>query len=199
LLMVHGILKLEKETPQGELLKGTPLGPKSHFFWKGMDAMSLKNVIVPVDFSENAMLLLDYAQDFSKTAGSRLRLLHVLEMTPYDVYQQLGIFDSFPSALLPGHETEDISPQGIMEQAAKEAHNKLDEVAKKHGLTNYEVRVRIGKFIPEILDEIKTNRPDLVLMCTHGWTGLTHLLMGSNTEKFVRISPVPVLTMRGKQ
>ena len=58
----------------------------------------------------------------------------------------------------------------------------------------FHCRVRHGHAVEEILAEIEAVQPDLLLMSTHGWRGIARLLMGSVTEKLVRLSPVPVLT-----
>jgi nucleotide-binding universal stress UspA family protein len=61
---------------------------------------------------------------------------------------------------------------------------------------NHEVFVRFGHPAPEIIAAIRDITPDLVVMATHGRVGVSHFLLGSVTEKVVRESPVPVLTIR---
>jgi len=58
--------------------------------------------------------------------------------------------------------------------------------------------VRSGSAEAEILRFAEEEKIDLIVMATHGWTGLKHILMGSVTEKVVRRSPVPVLTVKPK-
>lgn len=161
--------------------------------------MNIQRILVPIDFSQNAMKVMPHVVGFARAFRAEIELLYVLEMTPYDVYQQLGIFDAIPPQLQPGHEGDDISPQGIMRRAREEAEKKLKGIVPADLASQFKVVVREGKPVHTILDEAKNSGADMMILCTHGWTGLNHLILGSNTEKLVRTSPIPVFTIRGDQ
>ena len=59
-----------------------------------------------------------------------------------------------------------------------------------------EAFVREGRAVDTILTEIAESRADLVVMGTHGWTGLSHVLLGSVAERTIRLAPIPVLTVK---
>ncbi|MDH4225826.1 MAG: universal stress protein [Deltaproteobacteria bacterium] len=163
--------------------------------------MNLSKILAPVDFSENSPHAVEYAAALAGMAGAGLRLVHVLEISPYEVYQQLGIFDGVPPAALAGAMEAEISGQGMMDKARRESLARLEDLLARSGYrpkgaAKGEVAVRQGKVVDEILAEIAETKSDLVVVATHGWTGLNHLLMGSTAEKLVRVSPVAVLTLR---
>jgi nucleotide-binding universal stress UspA family protein len=77
-----------------------------------------------------------------------------------------------------------------------ETRAELNKIAAKNGGVKYVTDVKHGNSAEEILRAIDEYKPDLVVMATHGRTGLKHMLMGSVAERIVRLSPVPVLTVR---
>lgn len=60
----------------------------------------------------------------------------------------------------------------------------------------HRVELRHRHVVDELLGAIEAYKPQLIVMCTHGWSGLKHLLLGSKLEKMLRLSLVPVLTIR---
>ncbi|MDH4122145.1 MAG: universal stress protein [Deltaproteobacteria bacterium] len=149
----------------------------------------IQRILVAVDFSANAQAVLPLAVHLAKKLGAQLRLLHVVELTPYDLYGQLGMFESAPALVSP----PDALPGGLVEKASLESVQHLEAIAHK-GAPGAEVRVRQGRVLDQILEEIQAWDAHLLVLSTHGWTGLTRLLMGSTTEKLVRVSPIPVMT-----
>ena len=83
----------------------------------------------------------------------------------------------------------------IIHDVLEETRNHLITMASEK--RNYRVEVRHGNVVDELLAEIERYKPGLVVICTHGWTGMKHLLLGSIAEKLVRLSPAPVLSFRG--
>jgi nucleotide-binding universal stress UspA family protein len=63
--------------------------------------------------------------------------------------------------------------------------------------TDAEVHVRAGRAAPEIADFAKDHDADLVVIASHGLTGLSHVLLGSVTEQLIRRAPCPVFTVKG--
>lgn len=133
-----------------------------------------RNVLVPTDGSEGAASAIDIALRYDAT----LHALHVLQV----------------GDLPPGVEDDAIHP--AFKDHAEEALTTVVEQAKKAGLENVEQALIRGPVNPGILQYADEQAIDLIVMRTHGWTGLDHYLLGSIAEKVVRHSEVPVLTVR---
>jgi nucleotide-binding universal stress UspA family protein len=138
------------------------------------------SIIVPVDFGESAEQALEMAIDLARKLGTSLTLLHVYEIPAY-AYSGM----SFVAADLLGP---------IQEAARKQLEHVLTEVKKR--VPGAKAILRRGVPWTEILAGIEETRADLVVIGTHGRRGLSHALLGSVAEKIVRMSPVPVLTVR---
>src|SRR5215467_855205 len=148
--------------------------------------MSWKTILVPHDFSASANHATAIARDEARAHGGSLVLLHVIDL-PY----QLG-----PDAVIVPEETG--APISVKQYAISSAEAHLQDIADrlaKDGVTATGVVV-LGSPVDEINRAIETHRADLVVMGTHGRTGIRHLVAGSVTERIVRTSKVPVLTIR---
>ncbi len=148
-----------------------------------------KKILLCTDFSENSHWAFTYALNLAKTFKSKLLILHV---TPEPVHpDQLSIY----------------LPQEKLEELKASQKKELDKDLKTHylqkmkGFKNYEVIFQEGEPFLEIIQMARKESVDLIVMGTHGRTGLDHILFGSTAEKVVRKSPCPVLTIRlpGKQ
>ncbi len=145
--------------------------------------MFWKTILVPHDFSGPANHACAVARDEAKTHGAKVILLHVIDL-PY----QLA-----PDSIVEGEGT----PISVKEYADRGAQTHLDDIAArltKDGVTPDKV-IRFGKAHEEIVRFAEEHKVDLIVMGTHGRTGLAHLLVGSVTERVVRTSKVPVLTV----
>jgi universal stress protein A len=148
--------------------------------------MAWKRILVPHDFSASANHATAIARDEAQLHGASIVLLHVVDL-PY----QLG-----PDAVIVPPETG--TPISIKEYAIQSAETHLQDIVArlaKDGTTATAV-VAVGSPIDEINRAIDDHRIDLIVMGTHGRTGLRHLMAGSVTERVVRSSNVPVLTIR---
>jgi nucleotide-binding universal stress UspA family protein len=142
----------------------------------------VERIVVPVDFSEHAGLLLSHAKEIAAVHGATLDLLHVVDEIPYpDFYDTAGY------AL--GRDSSN------MERRAREEMTQLfrsapgpDVDVRYHGIT--------GRASQEIIDFAKIIDADLIVIATHGLSGIKHLLLGSVAERVVRMAPCPVLTVR---
>jgi len=141
-------------------------------------AIHLKNILVPLDFSEQSLKSLQYAIPFAKQFGARLTLLHVVDLPVYT--PELP----YPPPLGPEH------------HEAVKKH--LDEIraTKIPAEVSVETAVRHNFVFEGILEVAREIQADLIITTTHGYTGLKHMLIGSTAENIVRKAPCPVLVVR---
>ena len=144
--------------------------------------MTTKHILVPIDFSGYAAYALDYAIGLAKVLQARLTLLHVADMTP------LGVAES-ATPRSPSFWQE-------LETGIAESMEGLLSRAHAAGLQG-EIAIVQGAPFQMIIDTARDKGVDLIVMGTHGRTGLTHILMGSVAERVVRLAPCPVLVTRG--
>jgi nucleotide-binding universal stress UspA family protein len=142
----------------------------------------LRKILVPVDFSEFSAKALDYALAFADQFSARVVLLHVVEPAVYPE-SYLVVPPAFDEM------------NGNLVKAAEErlARLTLDRIGNR---VSAESLVRLGRAYAEIVDTAKRLDVDLIIMGTHGYTGLKHVLLGSTAERVVRHAPCPVLTVR---
>jgi universal stress protein A len=142
-----------------------------------------QHILVPVDFSDHTSRVVDYAVGFARRYGARIRLLHVIQADRY---------------VLPGHYM--LPGPELLERIAAEMELKLAALSKGLLTTGapVECEVRRGLAIPTILEAARDVAADLIVMGTHGHTGIKHLWIGSVAENIVRTAPCPVLTVRAR-
>jgi nucleotide-binding universal stress UspA family protein len=142
-----------------------------------------KNILCPVDFSEFTDEILTYGVTIAKRFDSELHLIHVIP--------NLNYFTPYESFLTPENLV------AIERNIEGEVGKDFDRITKKLDLPFKRV-IKTGVTFVEIIDYIKDQGIDLVVMGTHGRSGIEHILIGSVAEKVVRKSPCPVLTIRPK-
>lgn len=141
-----------------------------------------KKILVPVDFSEYGDEILKYAREMAQKFDASIDLIHVIPNMDY-----FTPYESFMAA-------ENIV--AIQKGVEGEVEKDLDEVAKKlPGITVKKV-IRNGVAFVEILDYVRSEGIDLIIMGTRGRGGLEHIIIGSVAEKVLRKSPCPVLAIR---
>jgi nucleotide-binding universal stress UspA family protein len=148
--------------------------------------MAWNTILVPHDFSASANHATAIARDEAKVHGGRLVLLHVIDL-PY----QLS-----PDAVIVPEATG--APISVKQYAIQSAEAHLQDIAArlaKDGVTATGV-IKVGTPVDEINRTVDEHNIDLIVMGTHGRTGLRHLMAGSVAERVVRSSRVPVLTIR---
>jgi nucleotide-binding universal stress UspA family protein len=142
-----------------------------------------KKIVCPVDFSEFTDEIIEYGVSIAKKFDAELHLLHIIP--------NLNYFTPYESFLTP--ENLVAMERSIEREIEKDFENtikKIDMPVKK--------AIKTGVTFVEILDYIKTEKIDLVVMGTHGRSGFEHILLGSVAEKIIRRAPCPVLTVRPK-
>jgi universal stress protein A len=152
-----------------------------HLYLRKETVMATQHFLVPLDFSEHANQALDYAINLAGKLDARLTLLHVIQSVPLGG-ADMGV--TLPYAYLQDLEAE------IMQ--SMESYLARVTAAGLEGATV----VVHGAPFHEILETAKTQLVDLIIMGTHGRTGLQHVLLGSVAEKVVRLAPCPVLVAR---
>jgi nucleotide-binding universal stress UspA family protein len=145
--------------------------------------LKIKDILVPVDFSEPSLKALKYALAFAEQFGAKLSLLHVVEPI---------VVPDFASVPMPMDNN----------RLATSAKARLEHLCKRRGLERRLVHkklVRTGAPFREITDAARVLKVDLIVIATHGYTGLAHAILGSTAERVVRHAPCPVLTVREKE
>jgi nucleotide-binding universal stress UspA family protein len=148
--------------------------------------MNWKTILVPHDFSSSANHAAAIARDEAKAHGSKLLLLHVIQLPSQ--FQ--------PDTAIVPEETG--APIGLREYAVKQAEAHLEDLSArlaKDGVTA-QTFLRIGNPVDEILTFVTENNVDLIVMGTHGRSGVAKMLAGSVTERVIRAADIPVLTTR---
>jgi universal stress protein A len=143
-----------------------------------------KRLLVPVDFSADAAEATLVAADLARRFDGSLTLIHVYDPLIY------AVPDGF--VMVPRAHTEKLL-DAFWAQLADYRQRALAAGAPK-----VHVRLLQGLVAGEIVQHAKEGEFDLVVMGTHGRTGLSHLIMGSVAERVLRLSPCPVLTVKAK-
>ena len=145
--------------------------------------LQLHKILVPIDFSENAKSALRYASQLAGLFHAEIILIHVLEPMLYPPDFSLG------QIILPSIDTHEI------EDKANEELQKLAEIEVAKDLKK-QVIVKSGKPFAEIIQIAKEENIDLIIISSHGHSGMEQIIFGSTSEKVVRKAPCPVLTVR---
>ena len=147
----------------------------------GFDPMTPQHVLVPLDFSAYSTQALDYAMALAHPLHARLTLLHVIQ------------------PLVMGGDDIDVRlPEAFMQELDAELTRRLEAYLARvtaAGLTGAMVLVQ-GSPYHAIVETAQARQVDLIIMGTHGRTGLRHVLMGSVAEKVVQLAACPVLVTR---
>ena len=144
--------------------------------------MKLNKILVPIDFSDYSKSALRYAVNFAKLFNAEIILIYVVEPVIYPPDFSMG------QIAIPTVTTE-------FDDRAKEELNKLakNEIPQQLKVS---IIIRTGKPFVEIIDTATEADVDLIIIATHGHSGVEHILFGSTAEKVVRKAPCPVLTLR---
>ena len=140
-----------------------------------------KKILCPVDFSEFTDEILEYAVNIAQKYNSELHLIHIIPnlnyFTPYESF---------------------FTPENLIvveKNMETEVNKDFDELMKKINVPAKKI-IKNGAAFVEIINYARTESMDLIIIGTHGRTGLEHILIGSVAERVLRKSPCPVLTVR---
>ena len=140
--------------------------------------MVMRNVLVPVDFSDVSAAALAYARNLARTFGARLHVMHVMEN---DFLRPMASDPHMHAEAMARHLADKLTEEDLGVLHAVAVTRKSDAPAD------------------EIVRYAGTEGIDLIVMGTHGRKGVAHFFVGSVAEHVVRSAPCPVLTMRPPQ
>ncbi len=144
--------------------------------------MQIKTILFPTDFSQGARAAMDHAISLARDYNARLILLYVI--------QDISIAEWYiPSSL---------SVNDLVEDMQKSAWKEMDKWAAEVSAKVKDVEKTVVRGVPfvEIIRTAKDRNADMIVIGTHGRTGIDHMLFGSTAEKVVRKAACPVLTVR---
>ena len=149
--------------------------------------VAFEEVLAPIDFSEHSRNALRASKVFADQYQARLHLLFVAEKRTVPTFSDTG---------LPGIGVVEMDPE-IVKNAEKALQQLNENIDGPDVRSAYHVRE--GDVSHDIIDFAETHGIDLIVMATRGLTGVNRFLMGSNTERIVRVAPCPVLTLPAEE
>jgi nucleotide-binding universal stress UspA family protein len=144
----------------------------------------IRKILFATDFSDNSRYALAYALSFAKKYDAQLYILHVIQQPSYP----LGMYAEI------SFDAMDKFNRNISQAVEKEMETLREKDLQ--GFTKYECLIVHGTPFLEILRTAREKEAGLIIVGTHGRTGLDHVLFGSTAEKVVRRAPCPVLSVR---
>jgi nucleotide-binding universal stress UspA family protein len=137
--------------------------------------LDIHHLLTPTDFSAPATQAVTAAFELAQTFGAKLSLLHVIEVPVYAIVVPLPL-----------------------EELERDARRALARLLPEAAAAHVDVTRLVDMGVPyqKIVEMATAEEVDLIVMATHGHTGLSHLVLGSVAERVVRLAPCPVLTIR---
>jgi nucleotide-binding universal stress UspA family protein len=142
--------------------------------------ISLKNILFATDFSEASHAALPYTAAIARRYDSQLHIVHILSPASY-------IIPSPPGDL--------VTMESIHEAARADVRERMETLASHLKTVPHHTYVREGDVWKSLADLIQTHEIDLLVVGTHGRTGVEKLVLGSQAEEILRLAPCPVLTV----
>src|SRR5690606_1732545 len=142
----------------------------------------MKKIIVPLDFSEHSEFALKAAAKFAKKFDAEILALHMLEMANVMLTSTEGFIDEKTVYFF------------------KLAEQRFESFLQKDYLANLKVTpiIKHFKVFSEVNEIVRNHDADLIIMGSHGTSGIMDLFVGSNTERVVRHADVPVLVIKNE-
>lgn len=141
--------------------------------------VSYNNILIPTDGSEESEVTINHGKELANKFDAEIHVIHIVDVrvnNTHDIYEHVV------------EELEEIGEKAVEDVIGKFEDEKIKTFSKvKEGIPHR-----------EIIQYSNENEIDLILMGTHGRTGLDRLLLGSTAEKVLRTSEVPVMTVRRK-
>ncbi|MCK5833867.1 universal stress protein [bacterium] len=145
--------------------------------------MDISNILMPTDFSEQSKAAVNYAVDLARKYHAKLHIIHVFDENVFD--------PAFFS-------TSDENAEKYFKKVREGFEAEVDALFENHDTSGINIITVLanGSAFAEIIKYAKANSTDLIVMGTHGRSGLSTILLGNVTEKVVHKAPCPVLTVR---
>jgi universal stress protein A len=148
--------------------------------------IQIRTILAPTDFSAHALTAVRYACGLAETFGATLHLLHVLaEVIPVGPDPMVA-----PVLPLEYYQESEKASLAALQTLLDPAWGRPKKV---------ETFVRWGSPVDVVVDHATSSAVDLIVIATHGRTGLSHVLLGSVAEQIIREAPCPVLTLRDRK
>ena len=143
---------------------------------------SINVIVVPTDFSEQSLTALDYAVGLAESYDARLKVVFVNE----------------PGLKIADMAWVGIDERSMSEQQATDARRSIEKTVLERVPTKIttDAEILYGEAVGKIIEYASNVNADLIVMATHGRTGVSHVLLGSVAEQVVRKAPCPVLTLK---
>ena len=142
--------------------------------------LNLEKILCPIDFSEYSKEALKYAVSFAMKDEAKLFLLRVIDIRTFE------------------DDLEVIGVEQIRDEITKLHKSRLLDYIPKEIRNDIKIEALVVEGIPfvEIIDVSKKNKIDMIVMGSHGRTGIAHIMLGSVAEKVTRKAPCPVLIVK---
>lgn len=150
-----------------------------------MKRLSLRNILVPIDFSKMSVQAIETAKDLAQRFGATIHLAHVHHW-------------QYPADFMGPVISSGFLPESFEKHRNKQLAEELNTIASKAGLSpRDQTHLRTGAFAFHEICKLAQEIPaDLIVMPTHGYTGLKHVFLGSTAERVVQHAPCPVFVGR---
>ena len=164
--------------------------------------MKLHKILVPIDYSESSRQALRWAASLAQQYEAQLLLLHVIPKALEEATKQVHTSEWVPyrgyAAMSP--EADPFCTERVIIDLLEDARTQLYDLVVKEveGTLSADVQVAVGKPAAEILRVAHEEAVDLIVMGTHGRSGLAKLFLGSVAGRVVAAATCPVLTVRGR-
>jgi nucleotide-binding universal stress UspA family protein len=143
---------------------------------------NIKKILIPIDFSETAMLAIEHGAFMAKLYKADIILAHVIEHS----WQKFSIV---------APEIKFEMPDNILSLAEQKLKEVAEKIRKDYGVNSIAISTE-GNICQEIVELVKTENVDVIVMGTHGASGFEEAFMGSNSYKVVTLANTPVLTVQ---
>ena len=154
----------------------------------------VKHILVPTDFSPLANAALEYAVNLAEKTGAKIQLSHIIE-SPSASFNSLDVMGQVET------DEQFIEEKIFTKLLVDRVKLRLKSLAEEYSKAGVEINFKIYFDSPyrSIMDRIKHDGIDLIIMGTKGASGMQEMLVGSNAEKVVRHSKVPVITIKSEK
>lgn len=145
---------------------------------------AIRHILVPTDFSDDARMALREAVRWAAYFQARLTLLHVLApaVIPFSVTELANIYEVLPNL-----------QKRLQEELARWIETEASDIPQAT------IQIKEGPVDLTILEQAQQEQTDLIVIATHGRSGVARWLLGSVTERVLRQAPCPVLTLRHRE